>query len=104
MCCRGNAHDYDHLRSSLEFTTPHLHTSMQATTIIGALLACGLASGLDAQRRAPTAEELIDRKEAKLSEPWRKNATWSLSLADAKARAKKEGRLIFAYFTRSYSP
>ena len=77
---------------------------MHTTTFVGVLLACGLAVGLDAQRRVPTAEELISRKEQKLAEAWLKNASWTLSFADAKTRAAKEGKLIFGYFTRSFAP
>ena len=75
---------------------------MQITTIVGLLLASGLAAGLGAQ--SGTAEELIARKEHKLAESWLKNADWTRSFADAKARAEREGKLILGYFTRSYAP
>ena len=77
---------------------------MHTTASAGVLLACGLAAGLDAQRPDLTAEELITRREHKLAEAWLKNANWTLSFVDAKNRAAKEGKLIFAYFTRSYAP
>ena len=77
---------------------------MHTTAFAGAFLACGLAVGLDAQRPVLTARELDTRKTHKLGESWLKNANWTLSFADAKTRAAKEGKLIFAYFTRSYAP
>lgn len=48
--------------------------------------------------------ELQKRYEEKVSKDWLKKANWSLELEDALARAKKEGKPVFAYFTRSYSP
>jgi len=42
--------------------------------------------------------------DAKISESWVSNGGWILDLEEAKARAKKENKLIFAYFTRSYAP
>lgn len=77
-------------------------TTMRTTTIVGLLLASGLAAGLDAQ--SETAAELSARKERKLAESWLKNADWTRSFADAKARAEREGLLILGYFTRSYAP
>jgi len=40
----------------------------------------------------------------KLAGKWIKNADWRTDFADAKARSKASGKLIFGYFTRSYAP
>jgi hypothetical protein len=77
---------------------------MQRTTTLGSALVCILVVGVDAQRRPVTPEQLVERKEQKLEEAFLKNGDWTLSFADAKKRAKAEGKLIFGYFTRSYSP
>jgi hypothetical protein len=42
--------------------------------------------------------------EKKLSAAWIKNADWMVGFAAAKAKSKASGKLIFAYFTRSYAP
>lgn len=77
---------------------------MQITTTLGPVLACILVAGADAQRRPPTAEQLVESRQQKLQEAFLANGDWALSFAAAKKRAKAEGKLIFGYFTRSYSP
>ncbi|MCA8954602.1 MAG: hypothetical protein KDC87_00930 [Planctomycetes bacterium] len=69
-------------------------------TVIGAVAVPALA------QRETSAEqrELRARRDKKLAEPFLKNAEWVTDLARAKARAKLQGRVIFAYFTRSYAP
>jgi hypothetical protein len=52
----------------------------------------------------PSQEKLISRWEAKQAEPWFQAGRWIHDFDAAKARAAKEGKVIFAYFTRSYSP
>jgi len=42
--------------------------------------------------------------EEKLSKPFAKNADWVHGYDEALKRAKAEGKIVFAYFTRSYSP
>jgi hypothetical protein len=79
-------------------------TAMQTHTVIGPVLLCLLAGRVDAQRRQATPAQLIERKLQKLDAPFLKNGDWTTSFADAKKRAKEEGKLIFGYFTRSYSP
>ena len=49
-------------------------------------------------------ESLIAKKEQKLAEAWIKNANWILDYDKAREIAKKEQKLIFTYFTRSYAP
>ncbi len=57
-----------------------------------------------AQRASPSQESLIAKKEQKLAEAWLKNANWILDYDKAREIAKKEQKLIFTYFARSYAP
>ncbi len=57
-----------------------------------------------AQRASPSQESLIAKKEQKLAEAWIKNANWILDYDKAREIAKKEKKLIFTYFARSYAP
>ena len=54
--------------------------------------------------RAPSQEELITRKDAALDHPFRHAANWLTDFSAAKAEAKRTGKPIFAYFSRSYKP
>ena len=47
--------------------------------------------------------ELKNKLNKKLAEPWVKKAPWITDYDKARAEAKKSGKLIFAYFTRSYA-
>lgn len=49
-------------------------------------------------------EELIARKAAALEKPFCRAATWHTDFSAAKAEARRTGRPIFAYFSRSYWP
>ncbi|MCC6737554.1 MAG: hypothetical protein IT452_00800 [Planctomycetia bacterium] len=49
-------------------------------------------------------EDLKKKRDAKYAEPWVTKFPWVTSYAKAKEQAKKDGKLIFAYFSRSYSP
>lgn len=64
-----------------------------------ALLVFGCALALRAQD-----EELAKRRDQKLAEPWLKKAAWITDYDKAREQAKKSGKVIFAYFTRSYAP
>ena len=66
--------------------------------ILVSALAC--AANLGAQSQ----EEMLKRWEAKQNESWFQDGAWQPDFAAAKARAKEEGKLILAYFSRSYSP
>ena len=48
-------------------------------------------------------EDLKKNLEKKLDAPFLKNARWETDYDKARRKAKKDGKLIFAYFTRSYS-
>ena len=62
-----------------------------------------LALSLDAQQ-ALSQDELISRREAKLAEPFIKNADWVTDYDQALGKAKQTGKPIFAYFSRSFAP
>ena len=49
-------------------------------------------------------EELVKKRDAKLAEEWLKGGGWITDYDTVREEAKKSGKLIFAYFTRSYSP
>ena len=57
-----------------------------------------------AQATGPGVPELVKRRDAKLAEAWLEVAPWTVSYEKALERAEKSGKLIFAYFTRSYRP
>jgi hypothetical protein len=52
---------------------------------------------------AARAQSLEERLEEKLNKPFAKNAPWVLDFDEAKKQAT-EGKVIFAYFSRSYAP
>lgn len=66
-----------------------------AATVAGVLLAAPMQAQQD---------DLKAKYEAKISEDWVTHGNWVLDFEEAKRRAKAENKLIFAYFTRSYSP
>lgn len=53
---------------------------------------------------AAAEDSFESRLEEKLGKPFAKNAAWVLSFADAKKEAAGNGKVIFAYFSRSYAP
>lgn len=53
---------------------------------------------------APTQEDLIQLRSAKLALPVFQRAPWLFDYDQARAAAKDSGKPIFAYFTRSYAP
>ena len=63
-------------------------------------MVAALVAGLPGQDN----DLLIARFDKKIAESWVKNAEWITDFAVAKATAKKTGKPIFAYFTRSYAP
>lgn len=76
-----------------------MRTRMAAMAAAGALLAGGALVCGD-----PQTDALVQRREAKLREAWFTGNNWTVDYDAARARASGEGKLIFAYFTRSYSP
>lgn len=56
-----------------------------------------------AQPAPKTPEELTKLRAEKLAKPVFQKAAWIADYDEARAQAKKDGKLIFAYFTRSYA-
>ena len=51
------------------------------------------------------APQSLERKlEAKLKKSFIRHGGWETDYDAAKARAQKEGKVLFVYFSRSYSP
>ena len=74
----------------------NLRTKMYAT-IFTFLVAGSLSAQL-------TQTELKQRRDRKLAKPVFQSNSWETNYPEALADAKREGRLVFAYFTRSYVP
>jgi len=67
-------------------------------------IAAGLILALPAYSQKDATESYAEKRDAKLAEGWIKLADWVTDLDVAREHAATEGKLIFAYFTRSYSP
>src|SRR5262245_51408849 len=70
-------------------------------TIVSALLGGLLASALPAQEKSQ--DELKAQRTEKLAKEVFKQAPWTFDYDAARAEAKKTGKPILAYFTRSYA-
>ena len=66
-----------------------------------ALAALGSAAPTLAQK---TPDQLRAQRAEKLAKPVFKAANWILDYDKAREQAKKDGKLLLTYFTRSYSP
>lgn len=73
-----------------------------AAAAAGILLAAA-AFPAAAQQAPPNQEQLKERLAEKLGEAWVKDGGWITDYDAARAEAKKSGKAIFAYFTRSYA-
>jgi hypothetical protein len=63
-----------------------------------------LASLLPAQNRPqPDQQKLKELRTEKLGKPVFQKAPWVFDYDKAREQAKKDGKVIFAYFTRSYA-
>ena len=49
-------------------------------------------------------QSLEERRDKKLKDPFLSKASWITDYDKAREASRKTGKLIFAYFTRSYSP
>ena len=76
---------------------PTVRTSAKAMALLLALAASGPAWAQEGQT-------FEDKLQEKLKEPFVSNAKWVLDYEEALKTAKDEKKVIFAYFTRSYSP
>lgn len=67
-------------------------------------LAALLGALLPAQnRQQPSQEQLTQLRADKLAKPVFQKAPWVMDYDKAREQAKKDGKLLFAYFTRSYA-
>lgn len=71
--------------------------------ILAAMAVPCLSAPVLAQRKPPTQEQLIEQRAKKLAKPVFHAPVWETDYDAARARAKQEDKVIFAYFTRSYS-
>lgn len=53
---------------------------------------------------ASRAQSLEEKYAKKLASPFIKKAAWVLDFDEAKKKAKESGKVLFAYFTRSFQP
>jgi hypothetical protein len=72
------------------------------TRCVDLLRASLLLALMSAPALAQTSNE--EKLAEKMAKPFISNAAWETDYAKAKERAAADGKLIFAYFTRSYSP
>jgi len=63
-----------------------------------------LAAPALAQRAGPTPEELRQSHKAKLGQAFLKANAWHTDFDVAKDEAFEKDKLVFVYFSRSYSP
>ncbi len=67
----------------------------------------GLLVGFAAALLAPAsllAQTLEEKRDQKMAEPWVAHGGWITDYDAARAKAKEEGKILFAYFSRSYAP
>ncbi len=72
--------------------------------IAAGFLAAGLALTPALPGQEPDVEALKAKLEHKLESPFIEFGGWITDFDVAKEKAKAEGKLIFVYFSRSYSP
>lgn len=71
--------------------------------LLAAALFLVLPSFASAQPKSPSQDDLKKQKEKLLQDPFLKNGSWTTDYEKALAEAKKSGKPIFVYFTRSYA-
>ncbi|MEM7167096.1 MAG: hypothetical protein AAF581_16660 [Planctomycetota bacterium] len=49
-------------------------------------------------------DDLVAKRDKKLAAEWLKKAEWFTDYDKARAKAAETNKLVFGYFTRSYSP
>ena len=78
--------------------------SRTASFLLVGVITALLASQASAQMAGPDEDALRERYESKLTESWITSNPWTADYDEAREKAKESGKVIFAYFTRSYSP
>ncbi len=73
--------------------------------LIFALIAGAAWAGAQQPKQRPekSPEEFTRLFEEKSAKPWIRKGAWLTDFDEACAQAKKQGKLVFAYFTRSYA-
>lgn len=67
------------------------------------MLAATLPAQTKAKAQGPSQEQLQTQRAEKLAKEVFEKAPWTFDYDKARAEAKQSGKLIFAYFTRSYA-
>jgi hypothetical protein len=80
-----------------------METIVSLRTVPVAALALVLAASA-ALAGPPSQDQLKKQRDEKLGEDWVKKFPWVTDYTKAKEEAKKSGKMIFAYFSRSYAP
>ena len=88
-------------------------TLVPSALVLGFLFAPGLpaqegktlpaAKIVPASTQEPDEATLISRRDQKLASEFLKKADWILDYDRARSDSKKTGKVLFAYFTRSYA-
>ena len=73
-----------------------------SAVLAGALIGVAALSAA-AQQAPPNQDDLKKKLADKVAEEWVKDGGWITDYDAARAEAKKSGKLILAYFTRSYA-
>lgn len=73
---------------------------MRSRAVLAGLLALSAATYAQDDHQ----EQMKANLDQKLAKPFAKNVAWELDYDKALEKAKASNKLIFAYFTRSYSP
>jgi len=87
---------------ALTFTLLEILMDLRPLLALGAGVA--LATGVAAQDVDSKQQSLIDKRDKKLGSEFLKKAEWFTDYDKARAAAKQSKKLMFGYFTRSYSP
>ncbi len=74
----------------------------RATMVVAALLLAASATAVAQRGPPPSQEELKASRDAKYEAAWFKANAWTADYDQARETAKKEGKLILAYFLPSY--
>ena len=77
---------------------------MKPLQIAGLALALVGAAAAPAMPQRASQEDLKERRAKKLASPFLTKAAWTTDYDEAQKMAQEHGKLIFAYFTRSYAP
>ena len=96
---------------------PLQHFTILAATALSIAAIAAVTPGQEKKATTPAAtltkpvpqsmakpEVYVERRDTKLASPWIELAPWSTDYDAVRAEAKRSGKKIFTYFTRSYAP